>query len=239
MLAKRYELKYFIEDETAALLRKELKPHVLPDLYCQDQSSYEVNSLYFDTSDYEFFSQKIEGQKYRHKIRLRSYGDRSDRIYLEMKKKINNCIYKVRAGADRESVLNILDSDMIYDGLFSENTCFKGVDEILYMARCLRVQPSVHVWYRRRALMGKKDSRLRITFDENIVSRHPSCGLSVEEKGDRLFPPGISVLEIKVNNSIPMWLLQIIEHFNLNLRSVSKYCHSIEKQNIIQCDMRY
>ena len=211
-----------------------------PDPYCCNDSAYMVNSLYFDTGSYDFFSQKIEGEKYRYKVRLRSYGQQESKVFLEMKKKINNCIYKVRGHAPYADVCSRLPGPMQDNGtLFGSDGCFDGVDEILLLARRLKIRPTVQVCYRRQALMGQNDNRLRITFDQDIVSRHPRCGLSFTDESDRLFPHGITVLEIKVDNAVPFWLVQIIEKFNLNLRSISKYCHAVAKQNILQLDTRY
>ncbi len=233
MLAKRYELKYFIDPPTAAALRQELTPYMEPDPFCHEEAAYLVNSLYFDTPDMQFYTEKIDGQKYRHKIRLRTYGRDEDTVFLEMKKKINNCIYKVRASTARDNLRPyFVDEAAQPEELFSAGTCFSGVDEILALARRLRVRPTVGVCYRRRALMGKQDNRLRITFDEHIESRPSRCGLSLLEKGDLLFPPGIDVLEIKVDNNAPLWLVQIIEHFNLHRLSISKYCHAVARQKL-------
>jgi hypothetical protein len=43
-----------------------------------------------------------------------------------------------------------------------------------------------------------------------------------------MFPPGWTVVEIKVNERIPYWLTDLVAVHNLSLVHVSKYCRSIE-----------
>ena len=144
MQAKRHELKYFIRHDTAADLRRDLTPHVCRDPHCTEGDSYLVNSLYFDTTDFEFFAQKIEGQRYRHKIRLRTYGENSDTVFLEMKKKIGNCIFKTRGSSSWEKVAPLFDGESSSpEAIFNGQPIFRGVDGILYIARQFRVVPAV------------------------------------------------------------------------------------------------
>jgi SPX domain protein involved in polyphosphate accumulation len=240
MLAKRHELKYFLDVETAEDIRRDLKSRMQVDPHCQQGDSYFVNSLYFDTSDYEFFAHKIEGLSYRHKIRLRTYEENADTVFLEMKKKINNCIFKTRASAPFERLRPLLQEDRFYpEGIFNGHPVFSGVDEILYIARQYQVVPAVGVCYRRRAYMGIKDKRLRVTFDENVAAAPRENGLSAPEQPKLLFRPDLVVLEIKVDNYMPLWLAHIIQKYNLHLRSISKYCHAVMVENVHLRDMRY
>jgi hypothetical protein len=252
MLAQRHELKYFVEVETAAQLRRDLQPQMVKDPHCGDGESYMVNSLYFDTPDFEFFARKIDGQRYRHKIRLRTYSPTTcngdcdggnggeKKVFLEMKKKLNNCIFKSRSSAPLSKVLPLLEDDASVDeGLFNGQTIFRGVDDIIYIAKQFQVVPSVGVYYRRRALMGKEDNRLRITFDEQVSSRHRRLGLGLDEKPQLLFDAKLVIMEIKVNNWLPLWLGRIVEEYNLSLRSISKYCYAVMAQNANMLDSRY
>ena len=240
MLAKRYELKYLLDQEAAAQLRLDLTPHMQKDPYCRQSNGYLVNSLYFDTPDFEFFSQKIEGQRYRHKIRLRTYGPSADKIFLEMKKKINNCIHKNRAAAPLEKLRHLLEGDHAQpESIFNGANAFTGIDNVLYIARQFQVIPAVGVIYHRRALIGQQDPRLRITFDERIAAQDPLLGLNLSDSPRLIFEPHLVVLEVKVNHYLPIWLARIIEKFNLHLRSISKYCHAIMLQNVNLRDMRY
>jgi len=243
MLAQRYELKYFVDVEQASELRKDLQRYVHKDPNCGDKDSYLVNSLYFDTTDFEFFAQKIEGQRYRHKVRLRRYGEDGEnngQVFLEMKKKINNRIYKSRASTSLNKVRSILNGDGdIFEKLFNGDAMFSGVDDILYLARQLRITPSVGVVYYRRAFLGKENRRLRITFDEQVAAQDPQAGLEYDSSAKPLFDPRVVILEIKVNNWLPLWLAHIVEKYNLSLHSISKYCHAVMVQNVNLRDMRY
>ena len=157
-----------------------------------------------------------------------------------MKKKIGNCIFKKRAAAALAKMQPLLDPDNYRpQAIFNGQAIFEGVDEILYIARHFQVIPAVGITYRRRALMGKNDPRLRITFDERISASEPDIGMTIPENPKMLFEPHLVVLEIKANNFLPLWLVRIIEKHNLKLQSISKYCHGIMAQNVNLRDMRY
>ena len=69
----RFEKKFIIpkhyEDYTLSLIMSNLDK--LSEIYRQRQ----VNSIYYDTYNFKFAQQNLDGDNKRHKIRLRYYGD--------------------------------------------------------------------------------------------------------------------------------------------------------------------
>ena len=64
----RFELKYLISYDTAQKLQEDLKKYVLPDAYAKTLNGlYTLSSLYYDTNDYRFYWEKVDGIKYRRK----------------------------------------------------------------------------------------------------------------------------------------------------------------------------
>jgi hypothetical protein len=58
------------------------------------ESGYGVWSVYYDTRDLKFYWEKIEGLKYRRKLRIRHYGDRfavddDTSVFVEIKQRVN------------------------------------------------------------------------------------------------------------------------------------------------------
>ena len=71
--------------------------------------------------------------------------------------------------------------------------------------------------------MGKEDSYLRLTIDENIRSRRENLDLSVGDEGELLLPPDQYILEIKASGGMPLWLSQTLAKLAIYPCSFSKY----------------
>ena len=65
----RFELKYILPLTRCARLIDELMDQIVPDRH-GGSAGYSVVSLYYDSPDLECFWSKIEGVKYRRKVRL-------------------------------------------------------------------------------------------------------------------------------------------------------------------------
>jgi SPX domain protein involved in polyphosphate accumulation len=84
----RYEFKYLIRPDLAEAVARFLTPYVEMDEHCRgsDTNAYTVKSIYFDSPDFECFHEKLGGQKFREKFRLRTYDHRgSAPLFLENK----------------------------------------------------------------------------------------------------------------------------------------------------------
>ena len=71
----RYELKYVISDGVAEMLKKQLRAVMELDSHsvCEDYS-YIIRSLYFDDYNSSAFAEKVNGEEYRRKYRIRMYN---------------------------------------------------------------------------------------------------------------------------------------------------------------------
>src|SRR5699024_5795974 len=69
----RYELKYLVPEDTVPAIREELNQHMVRDPYA-GPTGYGVWSVYYDTANLRFYREKIEGLKFRRKLRIRRYG---------------------------------------------------------------------------------------------------------------------------------------------------------------------
>ena len=69
----RFELKYLASQRLAERLREELTARLDADLH-SSAGSYPVWSRYYDTEDLRFYWEKIEGIRFRRKLRIRHYG---------------------------------------------------------------------------------------------------------------------------------------------------------------------
>lgn len=64
----RYEIKYLVDVADLEVLRRHLVGRLDPD------AAYGVWSLYYDTPQLRFYWEKVEGLRFRRKLRIRHYG---------------------------------------------------------------------------------------------------------------------------------------------------------------------
>ena len=73
MTPRRYELKYWASTQQVDDLLGDLSGLIQAAPFTGKTGSYSVTSLYWDTPDYRFFVEKLDGIRERVKIRLRRY----------------------------------------------------------------------------------------------------------------------------------------------------------------------
>ena len=132
-------------------------------------NGYIIRSLYFDTPyDTDFFEKKA-GIELRRKIRLRCYDPRQDFVMLEMKQKQGSRQLKRSLRISREDAVALTGGD--YSTLLKYSEPFAA--EIYGMMQSRSYIPRTIVEYNRKAFIAK-ENRIRVTFDNRIVSTE-SC----------------------------------------------------------------
>ncbi len=96
----RYEIKYLIDADQVESLRAEMERRLDRDRHCPDEG-YQIWSVYYDTPRLRFYWEKIEGLKFRRKLRVRHYGDRlaatgDTPVCVEIKQRVNRVTQKRR-----------------------------------------------------------------------------------------------------------------------------------------------
>ena len=71
---------------------------------------------------------------------------------------------------------------------------------------------------------------LRLTIDEAPRYRTKDLDLKVSMEGTLLLPPGFSILEIKVQQAIPLWLTSLLSDGKIYRASFSKYGEAYRQQ---------
>lgn len=234
----RYELKYVIDKAQQEQVIESLKKYMQPDKMGDAYGRYVITSLYYDSADYKAYWDKIEGHKFRRKVRVRVYGEQpvtpDTLCFAEIKQRINKTLQKKR--------IRIPYTD-------AETLCGAGVwaaeaspteqaviEEIQYLYYTLQLQPACVLSYHRLAFNGSEfDPGLRVTFDTNLKGRtHDLTLLSQGHTENNFFvPPDWCVMEVKVNYRVPYWLTELIGKHRCTLRRVSKYCTALEQSKAI------
>ena len=214
---QRIEKKYVLTPEKYELLRAKLSPYIEEDEFGLSA----ICNIYFDTDEGELIRRSIDKPIYKEKLRLRSYGipeDDNSVVYVELKKKFNGIVYKrrnkLKYGEARE---------YLYNGIHP-NQDTQILRETDYFLEFYKPKPAMYIAYDRIATYAKEDSSIRITFDFNIRSRDEKLSFDYGDKDtELLLPDGDIVMEIKVGDAYPLWLVSALSELEIYPFSFSKY----------------
>jgi SPX domain protein involved in polyphosphate accumulation len=205
----------------------------------ETQQPYSIASLYFDTADYKAYWDKINGHRSRRKVRVRVYGDGpvtpETVCFLEVKQRIDKRLRKRRVALPYAQAVALDELDEIAVGRPAEEQAL--LQEVAYLYRTLQLRPTCVVRYQRLALEDTTYAPdLRITFDCNLRCRmHDLSLLSNGLAQDHFFwPPNSIILEVKVNYSVPTWLVRLLNAHHCTPFRISKYCTALEQSKTIQ-----
>lgn len=222
VVMKRYELKYLLSKEQEEFLRERLKGHMEADQFGKTS----IASLYYDTPEYRLISRSMEKPEFKEKMRLRSYGLATEQspVFLELKRKAYGIVYKRRVQSTIPLVKKFFDGE--------GDICAGGQinHEITYFRDFYgNLAPSCLVIYDRTAFY-EPGGDLRLTIDNNPRYRTEELDLRVSMDGISLLPEGWSILEIKVQEAMPLWLVSILEEGKIYKSSFSKYGEAYKMQ---------
>lgn len=204
----RKEKKFLLQQQEFFFLKKQLS-RMLPGDPHNGPLGYSVRSLYFDTIYDRDFFEKVDGVEIRRKIRLRSYSPDSEFAMLEIKQKQGDLQLKRSLRIEREDAMRLEKGD------YSPLLKYRG-DRADFALECYAIMnkscylPKTIVEYQRMAYIAK-ENKIRITFDQNIVST---------ESALELFSPclimnpvmdrALVILEVKYNNFLLGYIQQIL-----------------------------
>ena len=211
---KRYEMKYILSREQLFFLQSSLIGHMEVDQYGKTS----IASIYYDTPDYRLIRRSIERPAYKEKIRLRSYGlaKNGDHVYLELKRKVEGVVYKRRVETSEDEASSFLNNKQDNIG---ENQIAK---ELVYFRNFYnKLEPKIMVAYDRTSYK-EIDGDIRLTIDENPRYRTYDLNLHSSMDGHSLLPHGYAILEIKVQQEMPLWLVAILSKGKIYKSNFSK-----------------
>lgn len=182
-------------------------------------NGYMIRSLYFDTPyDTDFF-EKQAGIELRRKIRLRCYDPKADFAMLEMKQKQGSRQLKRSLRVSREDAIRLTKGD--YEVLLQYAEPFAA--EVYGFMKTRVYVPRTIVEYNRKAFIAK-ENRIRVTFDNRIVSTESCYDLFSEHLNmNPVMDPYDVVLEVKFNGFLLNYIQSMINCIDKSELSVSKY----------------
>lgn len=225
----RYEFKYFMSSKISnEIFNQSLNFMDIDNFALRNKhNKYLVRSLYFDNNEYTNFFEKVDGIKVRKKFRLRSYDKNMNSespIFFEMKGRAHDRIIKKRVLIDKADI-KYFETLKNLDELRKKYKNNDLIEDFIYDVIRKNIKPKIMIDYNRKPLINKFGLYFRLTFDSEIVSTKTEYLL--DNRGKFKFPleykPGNSILEVKFERSIPAWFHRIIQSYNLNRRSISKF----------------
>ena len=227
----RFELKYLLTLKQAQSFKEDLLAYVLPDEHGCNQGRYTLTSLYYDSPDYRCYHEKVDGLRARRKLRIRYYEDDAvftdqTPVFVEIKERIDRITRKRRILLSYAEALELCNDRHLPARRPQDEDI---LEELLAFVWEYDLRPSSIVRYARQAFSGTRfDPGLRITFDTQLAYQIEPLYLHDKPTGLLMLPANRVVMEIKINDRIPVWLSDLIAAHNLQIDRISKYCQSIE-----------
>jgi SPX domain protein involved in polyphosphate accumulation len=212
---KRIEKKYIISPSQYDILKSKVDEFFHPDEYGETK----ICNLYFDTPDFLLTRRSVEKPVYKEKLRLRTYGIPTNQSisFSEIKRKYESVVYKRRIALPLDEAMKFLCSgkDVEKPSQISR--------EIKYFLSLYKdLEPRFYISYDRSAFFANDDENFRITFDKNLIWRDYDLDLTKGSYGSFLLPDGYILMELKVSDTIPLWLVRIFSESGIKSTSFSK-----------------
>ena len=202
----RKEIKFLLTEQQYQDFLPLLNHYMNPDKFCVGGKEYGIYNIYYDTPD-DFLIRES--------------------LFLEIKKKICGIVNKRRVTmtlAQAEAYLQ----DHIRPDLGGVYLQEQVMDEIEEFRSRYAIEPKQYISYQRAAYFGKDDADFRLTFDRALTGRRSDISLRQQSYGDLLIPPQMRLMEVKISESMPMWLAEELAKLQVYKTSFSKYGKAYE-----------
>lgn len=223
---QRYELKYILTAKQTQFFCERIEGHMEPDAY----GLTSIASLYYDTPDYRLIRASLEKPAYKEKIRLRSYGPATERspVFLELKRKADGIVYK------RRIATTLPEAQRFLSGAGALGADSQINREIRYFCDYYRTLVPTCMIICDRTAYFEPNGDLRLTIDRAPRFRTDDFRFRRLSEGTPLLTPGETILEIKVQETIPLWLVRILADGGIRQGSISKYGEAYRRQAVKQ-----
>ncbi|MHB8127954.1 MAG: VTC domain-containing protein [Mobilitalea sp.] len=228
---KRYEVKYLLTEKKYKMLRLKLEDKLSIDNF----GNTTICNIYLDTPEHLLIRNSLEKPIYKEKLRLRSYGTpvEGDTVFVEIKKKYKGIVYKRREKMELTAAERYL-----YDlePVSRPTQITKEIDWFLKSYH--NPAPVMYISYNRIAMYGLEDPELRVTFDSNILWREEELWLGCGVWGNPILEEGQRIMEIKIPQTMPLWLSHILDELHIYPVSFSKYGRGYQQSERLKKEER-
>ena len=145
-------------------------------------------------------------------------------MYLELKRKAGGIVYKRRIQSTALQVRRFFDEEPTLPDGGQINREIRS-----FCAYYHPLVPACLIIYYRTAYY-EPDGDLRLTIDCNPRYRTEELNLQTSMEGTPLLPEGWTILELKVQDAMPLWLAEILSQGKIYKSSFSKYGEAYRQQ---------
>jgi len=242
IMVERHEAKYIIPREMVAEIRQYIIPFCNPDPNGHGTPpEYIITTLQLDTPQMSLHHAKEIEAVARFKLRVRTYGtDGKAPVFVEVKRKIKGVVAKSRASIPRSKWCKelVLDPMRKLDVTFRSSKEEYAFLEFVRLTRETGSEPKVFIRYTRESYISHVDDYARVTFDRRLLYQPAKDWESFGSNGrwrvmdtpmiqDKDFHFSGLVLEIKTMSNVPIWVLDLIQKFDLARMGNCKYSSAI------------
>jgi hypothetical protein len=236
----KYEFKYIVPVSQIDELREAIVPYVELDPYVKEAGGqeYTVRSIYFDTSNFDYYFEKVDGYKIRKKIRIRGYNQKEDgdTVFMEIKRKFKEPIEKDREKLTFEVMKRLVAGEgaQAYGDAGDEHGV-NGAGKFLFHVYRNNLKPVVLVVYEREAFFDRFKTDVRLTIDKNLRSiAYPTIDDLYSEEKMIAASPGKFIFEVKFKDHFPGWLRPITGQLGMIRKSASKYVICVNSHHLTE-----
>lgn len=215
---KRKESKYIIAQNLLTEFLTELEQYMAADDYARST----ITSIYFDNADNQMIQDALAKKHGREKVRMRLYGEMTptSAAFLEIKKKQDKVGHKYRLVSTPVSIQRYIEHGIV-DGSIQDQ---QVTEELAFLhQRYGKLGPRMVISYDRLSFKGKVERDVRVTVDSHLLYKSLSCMEEVNRQRFALLPTDQAIMEIKVPDQQPAWLVELVARYGLEKVSFSKY----------------
>lgn len=214
----RSEYKFICTQGQIEIAKARISPVLRTDAN-QAGACYRIRSLYFDDTDDTAFYDNDAGVDARRKFRLRVYENTDSGARLEIKYKLKGGTKKDCCKLSAETCRAIIRGDI---PAWRENDPLP-LRLLVQQMRLHGLTPRIIVEYERSAFVSAVGN-VRITLDRNIsYSNQTERFMEDSIPLVPVLPTGLHLMEVKYDELIPDYVLQLLETGDLCRTTFSKY----------------
>jgi hypothetical protein len=241
----RFEAKYVIPRHLVEPIKEFIRPYCKMDKHCDAAGGhYFINTLQLDSPALSLHKAKEWEASHRFKLRVRTYGNPPGDapVFLEIKRKYYERVIKSRACIPfdlwKPGVLNLRAED-VHLKTVKEREAFR---EFVRLVEEIDAEPLVYIRYRREAFSGIFDHYSRVTFDSQLcyqpvfdMYNWGGTGrfISMDSGMVRNRRDSTLVLEVKCTEQVPLWMIELVQAFDLIRCGNCKYSTAIWMENLL------
>jgi hypothetical protein len=233
-LLSRYEFNYAISAAVADEVRRQIAPHCVEDIYNQSGSDgfYTIDSLYYDTPDFDFYWDEEGHAPIRYRLRVRAYPDApGSPVKVEVKRRVRAQMVKSSTMLPAARWRAALADPALAGHLPAARR--QALDTFNALAAMREAGPRVLVRHQRQAWSSVAGEPVRIGFDRHVraqpMTRPELRGSAAHWRSvDAAGEPAV-VLEVKFGARPPAWLAELTAGLEAFRQSDSKYNAAVRR----------